>query len=179
MRLRAVLTTACAAAAVMFAPRAMAQETPAFDLEPIADSELGDLRGGLFVIEGITFDFGAVVRTTIDGKPALETRLTWTPDGMVIEDLSTLTAGALPGLNGWGLDLSDASGMTLVGHRLMGGELQGFILNAGDNRNISQDMEITLTLPGFDAIQRDILTDRLGMRIDMDMAQGLISSSGR
>lgn len=177
MRMRALLATICAAVAIMAAPHAAAQEVDDFGLEPLADSELGDLRGGLFVVEGIAFDFGAVVRTTIDGQPALETRLTWTPNGMVIEDLSALTAGTLPGIGGWGVDLSDASGMTLVGHRLLGGELQGFILNSGDGRNISQDMEITLTLPGFDAVQQGMLTDRLGMRIDMDVTHGLITAS--
>lgn len=170
MKLRALLAAACAALAMLAAP-AFAQEG---DLTPLADAELGDLRGGILFAGGIAFDFGAVVRTTIDGQPALETRLTWTPDGMLIEDLSALQGMALPGLNGFGLDLSDASGTTLVGHRLLDGELQGFIINSGDNRNIRQDLEISLTLPGFDQVQRNMLDARLGMHIGLDMADGLM-----
>ena len=156
---------------------ALPQEAVLDDLTPIANEELADLRGGLLFAGGIAFDFGATVRTTIDGQPALETRLTWTPDGVVIEDLSVLAGGPIPEFNGFGLTLADATGTTLVGHRFLDGELQGFIINTGDNRNIRQEMDITLTLPGFEAIQRDMITDRLGFRITADMADSLIRST--
>lgn len=178
MRLCTILAAVCAVMAIMFAPSAVAQEAEDFNLKPMADEELGELRGGFFTVDGLTFDFGAIVRTTIDGLPALESRLTWTPEGMVIDDLSTITPGTLPVAGGWGLDLSDSTGTTLVGHRLIDGALQGFILNSGDNRDIRQDMQITLTLPGFEAVQQNILSDRLGMRIEMDMSHGLLGSSG-
>jgi hypothetical protein len=38
-------------------------------------------------------------------------------------------------------------------------------------------MDITLTLPGFDVVQRDMLTDRLGFRIGVDVSDGLLRSS--
>jgi hypothetical protein len=117
------------------------------------------------------------VRTMIDGQPALETRLVWTPDGVVVEDLSALAGAPIPEFNGFGLSITDATGTTLVGHRLLDGELQGFIINTGDNRDIRQEMDITLTLPGFDAIQRDMLTDRLGFRINADVADGLVRAA--
>ena len=135
------------------------------------------LRGGLLFADGIAFEFGATVRTTIDGQPALETRLTWTQDGALVEDMSALVGGPLPEFDGFGLSITDASGTTLVGHRLLAGELQGFIINTGDNRNIRQEMDVTLTLPGFELTQRDMMTDRLGFRIDMDVAGGLIRSN--
>ena len=156
---------------------ALAQEKVLDGLAPLADEELSRLRGGLFFAGGVAFDFGAVVRTTIDGQPALETRLTWTPDGVVIEDLSVLAGGPIPEFNGFGLSIMDATGVTLVGHRLLDGELQGFIINTGDNRNIRQELDVTLTLPGFEAIQRDMVTDRLGFRIDMDVADSLLRSA--
>jgi hypothetical protein len=154
----------------------VAQEVDLAGLEPLADEELADLRGGLLFAGGIAFEFGATVRTTIDGQPALETRLTWTPDGIVVEDLSTLTGGPIPEFSGFGLNITDATGTTLVGHRLLDGELQGFIINTGDNRDIRQEMDITLTLPGFDIVQRDMLTDGLGFRIGVDVSDGLLRS---
>ena len=154
----------------------VAQEVDLAGLEPLADEELADLRGGLLFAGGIAFEFGATVRTTIDGQPALETRLTWTPDGIVVEDLSTLTGGPIPEFSGFGLNITDATGTTLVGHRLLDGELQGFIINTGDNRDIRQEMDVTLTLPGFDLVQRDMLTDRLGFRIGVDVSDSFRSS---
>lgn len=177
--LRSVLTAACAAAAFMLAPHAMAQEADPFDMAPLADEALGDLRGGFFTVDGITFDFGATVRTTIDGQPALEQRLTWTPTGATLEDISGMPSTALPGIGGVGLNLSDAAGITLVGHRLVDGQLQGFIVNSANNRDIGQDIQIDLTLPGFDVVQKDMLTSQLGMRIDMDMAAGLVAANGQ
>jgi hypothetical protein len=156
---------------------ALPQEGVLDGLTPVADADLAGLRGGLLFAGGIAFDFGATVRTTIDGQPALETRLTWTPDGVVIEDLSALAGGPIPEFSGFGLTLIDATGTTLVGHRLLDGELQGFIINTGDNRNIRQEMDVTLTLPGFEAVQRDMITDRLGFRIAADMADSLIRST--
>lgn len=178
-KLRSVLLIACAMAAVAAAPHAMAQETDPFDMEPLAEEELGNLRGGFFTAGGYTFDFGAIVRTTVDGQPALEQRLTWTPGGATIEDVSGMPASQLPGIGGIGLDLSDATGTTLVGHRLVDGQIQGFIVNSGSNRDIGQDIQINLTLPGFDMVQQDMLAGRLGMRIDVDMSAGLVAASGQ
>jgi hypothetical protein len=169
------LLAACAVSAL--APTGLGQEAGLADLEPLTNDELGTLRGGLLFADGIAFEFGATVRTTIDGRPALETRLTWTPDGVVVEDISALAGGPIPEFHGFGLSITDASGTTLVGHRLLDGELQGFIINTGDDRNIRQEMDVTLTLPGFDLVQRDMLTDRLGFRINMDVADGLVRSS--
>ncbi|HEX5007279.1 MAG TPA: hypothetical protein VFV70_09215 [Hyphomonadaceae bacterium] len=157
--------------------QAMPQEAVLDQLAPLADDELSDLRGGLLFAGGIAFEFGAVVRTTIDGQPALETRLTWTPDGVIVEDLSALAGGPIPEFNGFGLNITDATGTTLVGHRLLDGELQGFIINTGDNRNIRQEMDITLGLPGFETIQQGMITDRLGFRIGADIADSLMRST--
>lgn len=153
------------------------QEAILDQLTPLAEGELADLRGGLLFAGGIAFDFGATVRTTINGQLALETRLTWTPEGVVVEDLSAVAGASIPEFNGFGLNITDATGTTLVGHRLLDGELQGFIINTGDNRDIRQEMDVNLSLPGFAAIQRDMVTDRLGFRIDMDVADSLVRST--
>ncbi len=178
-KLRSLLLIACAVASLSTALRAMAQETDPFDMEPLADEALGNLRGGFLTAGGYTFDFGAIVRTTVDGRPALEQRLTWTPDGATIENVSAMPVSQLPGIGGIGLNLSDATGTTLVGHRLVDGQIQGFIINSGSNRDIGQDIQINLTLPGFDLVQKDMLAGRLGMRIDLDISAGLVAASGR
>jgi hypothetical protein len=177
-KLLSVFLIACAVAALA-APHAMAQGTNPFNMEPLADEELGNLRGGFFTAGGYTFDFGAIVRTTVDGQPALEQRLTWSSNGATVEDVSGKPASQLPGIGGIGLDLSDATGTTLVGHRLVDGQIQGFIVNSGSNRDIGQDIQINLTLPGFDMVQKDMLASRLGIHIDMDISAGLVAASSR
>lgn len=177
-KLRRVFLAVCATAALAAVPCAKAQTAP-FNMEPLADEELGALRGGFLTAGGYTFDFGAIVRTTVDGQPVLEQRLTWTANGATIEDISGMPASELPGIGGMGLDLSDTTGRTLVGHRLVDGQIQGFIINSGSNRDIGQDIQINLTLPGFDMVQKDILAGRLGMRIDADISAGLLAASGQ
>ena len=173
--MRRGLLAACAALGLLLAPAARAQEALE-GLAPLSGEELSELRGGLLFAGGIAFDFGAVVRTTIDGQLALETRLTWTPDGVVVEDTSAMAPVQLPQIDGFGLSITDASGTTIVGHRLLEGEIQGFILNSADNRDVRQDLDVTLTLPGFEATQRDMMTGRLGFRINTDMADALTRS---
>jgi hypothetical protein len=162
---------------LLLAPRpAQTQEAVLDGLTLLPAEELATFRAGLLLAGGIAFEFGAIVRTTVDGRAALETRLTWTPDGVVVEDMSAFPDAPIPEFHGFGLTITDATGTTLVGHRLLDGGLQGFIINTGDNRNIRQDLNVTLTLPGFDAIQRDMLTDRLGFRIGSGVAGGLVRS---
>src|SRR6056297_32361 len=45
-----------------------------FDAPRVSDAELASLRGG-FSIGGVELSFGAQVRTVVDGRVALETRL--------------------------------------------------------------------------------------------------------
>lgn len=176
--MKAVRGILAACSLLILAPSAAhPQEAVLEGLTPLAADELADLRGGLLFADGVAFDFGATVRTTINGQPTLETRLTWTPEGVVVEDLSALAGAAIPEFDGFGLRITDGTGTTLVGHRLLAGELQGFIINTGDNRDIRQDMDITLNLPGFEAVQRDMLTEKLGFRINMDVADSLVRSS--
>jgi hypothetical protein len=155
-----------------------AAEEPALaGLEPLTSRELGGLRGGLLFAGGFAFDFGAIVRTAIDGEPALETRLTWTRHGPVIEDLSAISGAPLSEFGGFGISIVDASGTTLVGHRLYDGQIQNYIVNNGDNRTIRQDLDITLTLPGFAEVQRGMLGDRLNFRLGLDVADAIVRSS--
>lgn len=159
---------------------------------PLSDAELGDMRGGFLSAGGVVFDFGAVVRTYVNGALALETRLTWTPTGPVTEQ----TTGSLPGwtpiapervgaldLTGLpagasGLVLNDEKGTTALIHNVMNGQLQNMVLNAADGRDIRQDMQVMLTLPNFEAMQRDYSLDRLGMQISHDLDWASIRGPG-
>ena len=195
-RIRVLELSICAAALLLAQP-AFSQDQPTSELTPLSDEELADMRGGFLTAGGITFDFGAVVRTYVSGALALETRLTWTPTGPVTEQVS----GGLPGwtplpsgglgtqvggldLTGvpdgaGGLVLTDANGSTALIHNVMNGQLQNMVLNAADNRDIHQDMQILLTLPNFEAMQQEYSLDRLGAQITQDMDWSSIRGFGQ
>jgi hypothetical protein len=48
------------------------------------------MRGGFFTAAGAQFDFGASIKTMVNGQLALQTNLTWTPQGPDISSLSGL-----------------------------------------------------------------------------------------
>jgi hypothetical protein len=58
----------------------------------VSDRELAGMRGGFFTASGAQFDFGASIRTMVNGKLALQTDLKWTAAGPVTQQLSGLGA---------------------------------------------------------------------------------------
>lgn len=181
----------CATALLVASP-ALSQSSPFDTLAPMSDEELSDMRGGFMTAGGVVFDFGAVVRTYVSGELALETRLTWTPTGPVTEQVTgslpgwtPLTPGQVGGLDltglapgSSGLVLTDANGTTALVHSVMNGHLQNLVLNAADNRDIRQDMQVTLALPNFDTMRQDFALARLGSQIAQDMDWGGIRGTG-
>lgn len=192
LRIRVFELGVCAAVLLLAQP-ALGQSASPFDtLEPMSDEDLGEARGGFLTAGGVTFDFGAIVRTYVDGELALETRLTWTPTGPVTEQVAgslpgwtPLTPGQVGGLDLTGLSpgssglvLTDANGTTALVHNVLNGQLQNLVVNAADNRDIRQDMQVMLTLPAFDTMQQDFALARLGSQIFQDVDWGGIRGSG-
>lgn len=56
----------------------------------VSNAELSGLRGGFFTAGGVQFDFGASIRTMVNGQLALQTNLTWTPQGPDLSSISGL-----------------------------------------------------------------------------------------
>ena len=56
----------------------------------VSNAELSGMRGGFFTAGGVQFDFGASIQTMVNGQLALQTNLTWTPQGPNIASLSGL-----------------------------------------------------------------------------------------
>ena len=56
----------------------------------VSNDELSGMRGGFFTAAGAQFDFGASIKTMVNGQLALQTNLTWTPQGANIASLSGL-----------------------------------------------------------------------------------------
>ena len=59
-------------------------------LDRVTTDELSGIRGGFFTAAGANFDFGASIRTLVNGQLALQTNLTWTPQGLSVQQLTGL-----------------------------------------------------------------------------------------
>lgn len=176
---------ACATMAASILPARASDESGWGDIETLADEEMDNLRGGFEIPgAGISLNLGAVVTTMMNGQPVLTTNITWTDGGAVVEQaiadvgqsLAELTPEqrselGLDGLtNGDGLVISDEAGVTALVHNVTEGALQNIIVNSATGRDISQNVDVTLTLPGFEAIQRSLIRDYFGIHIAHDMA---------
>lgn len=154
-------------------------------IEVMADGEMDDLRGG-FEINGIEIGFGAVVTTIMNGQPILTTQLTITDAGAIVDrtmadvgrNISDMTEDERTALGIDGLDdaegvvIEDESGITALVHNVTEGALQNIIINTATGRDITQDIDVTLTLPNFEFMQGELELERFGMRLLDDM-QGI------
>jgi len=137
----------------------LSMATEAFAQEALSPAELDAQRGGVLLAGDIAFEFGAVVRTYAENKLALETRLTWTGDGPVVDQTA-----AAPDLAG------------VVTHVVARGQIANVLTNTDSNRDFRQETDVTLTLPGFASIQQGMVRDQAAMRLADDLASGAISA---
>lgn len=155
-----------------------AQDGPALDT-----SDLEREVGGFQTPSGLEVGFGAEVRTYVDGQLALQTHLTWTDQGAVqtttaangSTDLSG-AAGAgihIDGAPGTGLFLPGDNGGTVVLHGLDSDQISGLIFNTADNRDIRQEVNVTLNVPDLTQFQKDVLGQKLDMRLQDNISRAL------
>lgn len=169
-------------ALIALAAPAHAQTASIDNFEVIDDAELDDLRGG-FSLGGIEIGFGAVVTSTLNGVPVLTTQLTLTDAGALVEEtlsavgnnLSALTPEQrtalgledVAGANGVVID--SESGITAFVHNVAKGTLQNILVNTATGQDIEQNIDITLTLPGFEYIQEQLALERFGLQVNDDL----------
>lgn len=174
------------AAAFAGAPLATAHADVFDGVEVAPEVELADARGGFVTADGITFDLGAVIRTFHDGELVLMSQLTWTPAGA----LATHTAGdayagaadaavaAANRIAAGGITVGDASGSTAIVHDLAGANLRSLVVTGASDTRFLQDIQVTITLPGFEAMQAGFAFDKLGFRLGEEL-NAVLGSGGR
>lgn len=174
-----------------FAAPAWADDLWGEGIEVMDVEDLEAHRGG-FIVGGITFDFGATITTLVNGVPALTTNLTWTDVGAFVEEtigelgenINTLTDEqreqlGIDGLeNAGGVVISDEAGVTALVHNVTAGSLQNIIINNATGRDLTQEIDVTVTLPGFELIQDALHTELFGMRITGDLSPFLSDPGG-
>lgn len=137
---------------------------------PMSPAELAEARGGVQLPNGLELGFGAVMSTYLDGELALQTRLTWTPEGpqtsldagAYTPDLAQAAAAAGISISPdqHGLLAPGAGGATVILHDLAEGRLGNVALNTANGRALRQETEITLSVPQLDAYQSNLAFQR-------------------
>lgn len=171
------------AAAFAFAP--LTAHADAFDgLEVAGDAELADARGGFITAQGVTFDLGAVISTYENGELALMTQLTWTPSGAMTTHTASnayaaaQAAAAAADAIGAGLAVSDPTGATRIVHGVDGASLRNLVVTSASGRDFVQDIQVTITLPGFEAMQGAYALDRFNLQLGAEI-NALLAAAGR
>jgi hypothetical protein len=151
--------------------------------QTVPDPELDQIRGGYLVAGELAFEFGAVVRTYENGALALQSTVTWTDAGPVVNQLSgpgaavtPVTSSDLAALAGSGA-VTTAGGATVM-HRLTEGQISSILMNTASGQDLRQHTDVTLVLPGFAATQADMIRNLSGVRIADDVAVGAIRATG-
>lgn len=172
---RRILALACAATLGLGAPTAAWSQYG----QPLDDAELDAARGGLMTPMGFEIGFGASVRTFVDGQLALETRLTWTQQGVNTERV--FEAPLAPGVNiGWGEGLPSLNGGdTRIIHDLTQDRIASLVINTASDRNIRQDTDITLRLPQLPQLQQQMAIDRVSAALQSALGFALSENAGR
>lgn len=122
---------------------------------PLPDHQLGEARGGVLTPFGYEIGFGATVRTYVDGSLALETRLTWTEGGVVVEGDPAVggptQAMFLPAALGGG---------TEIRHDLSADRIASVIINTANDRTLRQQTDVVLVVPQLADLQARALAGR-------------------
>jgi len=146
--------------------------------EPIADSELADIRGG-FELEGVNITLGAQLNTYIDGQLVLSTSLNWTSAGTnsVTVASTTLSSSAQAMLSSAilaggrlsavpaGTEVYFANGGQTALYQNVQNGVQNVLLNTAPGVNAIQTVDATIGLSGYDAFGRGNLMSSLGQNL--------------
>ncbi|WP_372786938.1 hypothetical protein [Phenylobacterium sp.] len=144
----------------------------------LSDGELAEQRGGLQTPMGLEIGFGVSVRAFVDGQLVLETKLTWTDQGVQTQRVAGASdATALPG--GFTVTVpGQTGGATQVLQNLSADRIASVVLNTASNRTIRQDTDITLVVPQLADLQRQVAGDRIAASLQSAVGAALRSRPG-
>ena len=150
------------------------------DAAPVSREVLTGERGGFYTTNGIEFGFAAILQTALNGQVLLTSTLTLQDNGSVTTQTNVsadsnasgnvqvipVTGGAqftaasginLSGVQGSGVVIKSASGITAFVNNFSGDQLQNIVLNTANNQIITQNTAITLTLPATGSLAQSPL----------------------
>lgn len=149
------------------------------EIAVISDNELGGIRGG-FRVGGLDINIGAIVRTFIDGRLALQSQLTVANNGSFKNTITSPASLGIPGaiviskngagpslqavtpkgvnLNGLegseGIVINDSRGFTAVLQNISKDRILNTIVNQSSGRKIQHKVDVDVTIKNFSQLQR-------------------------
>ncbi|MEH6758505.1 MAG: hypothetical protein V7676_13485 [Parasphingorhabdus sp.] len=187
-------SVACVASftAILLPQTAKADPAVAVDLPAlVSDKDLDKLRGG-FLVSGLDINFGADIRTYVNGALLLHTVLNWSDEGVetvqiAAEGLSPVDAAALQnGVFSNGnirMKVGDTpvylinGGQTAIVHET-GNGVQNMLINTASGFNSVQEVDATLNLSGYENFNANMMMDRISSAIDNVAGQAAIGALG-
>lgn len=161
-------------------------------IEPVADEELADQRGG-FSWGGMEINLGADLRTYLDGELALQTLVSWDASGSTTSqfvsgaltpaDAAQLRAGMLS-TGAITMRVGDADiflandGQTALLHRV-DGPVQNILLNTASNTALRQEIDVQLGLAGYEGFRSDVIDARIIGQLHSMIADTTIGALSR
>ena len=169
-----------------------AQSAAATDLPIlVSEDELDELRGG-FAWSGLDINFGADIRTYVDGNLVLQTVLNWTDNGAETMQIAAdgLTPAAASQLQNGILSNGNIrmkvgespvyllnDGRTAISHQT-GSGVQNMLINTAIGLNSVQEVNATIDLGGYQDFSSTLMRDRLGNALDDVAGQAAIGALG-
>ena len=169
-----------------------AQSAAATDLPIlVSEDELDELRGG-FAWSGLDINFGADIRTYVDGNLVLQTVLNWTDNGAETMQIAAdgLTPAAASQLQNGILSNGNIRmkvgespvyllnvGRTAISHQT-GSGVQNMLINTAIGLNSVQEVNATIDLGGYQDFSSTLMRDRLGNALDDVAGQAAIGALG-
>jgi hypothetical protein len=161
--------------------------TPALAREPMTDAQMSAQRAGFMTPMGFEVGLGANIRTYVDGSLAVETRLTWTEQGLIREVVSgqetpdAKAKAAQLGLNldgDWqGLIIEHADGGVSTALTSIGGErVASMLTNSASDQDLRLETEINVVIPNLDSLQQQFLQDQAVANVQ-DMVGSALAAS--
>ena len=150
--------------------------SPAYARERMSDEQLDSHRAGFMTPTGVEIGLGADVRTYVDGQLALETRLTWTDQGVTREVIAgqetqdVQAAAARLGLDltgDWkGVVIEQPGGgasaaLTTIGRDAVG----NLLVNTASDQDLRLETEITVMVADFEGVQQQFLQEQATMNL--------------
>jgi hypothetical protein len=156
------------------------------EIPVISNNELGGMRGG-FSVGGLDINIGAIVRTFIDGRLALQSQLTVANNGSIKNSITSPTSTGIPGaivisktgsgsslqavtpkgvnLHGLegseGIVINDNRGFTAVLQNIGKDRILSTIVNQSSGRKIQHKVDIAITINNSQQLQRAARSARL------------------
>jgi len=154
----------------------------------LSDEQLAEQRGG-FNIAGLEVNFGAEIRTYLEGELVLQTNINWrgnegtrtefVSDALSAPDAAQIEAGVLTGphksfsMAGQKVFLANG-GQTALLHRT-DGAIQNILLNTANNVTAHQQVDAVLDLSDTDGFLQGVADARVGDALLGAISQGLLA----